>query len=133
MIANLHGNHLSSIRFEHLSSYFVIDFILERLTYLVQRLSVSEDKVDGSLDKAFLKVMATVLIIKSVLSSIERDAVESRHVSLDAECNSLPSDGTAEWGRGRILRHGRKNTGSENSGSKLKDHNENYHVSSSLY
>jgi hypothetical protein len=77
--------------------------------------------------------MATVLIIKSVLSSIERDAVESRHVSLDAECNSLPSNGTAKWGRGRILRHRRKNTGGSENSSKLKDHNEEYHVSSSLY
>lgn len=54
--------------------------------------------------------MAAVLIVKGILGSIERDTVEGRHISLDAECNSLPSDGTTGWGRGGVLRHSNKNT-----------------------
>lgn len=57
--------------------------------------------------------MAAVLIIKGVLGSVERDAIEGSLVSFNAECNSLPSDGTAGWGRGRVLHHSNTNMESE--------------------
>lgn len=73
--------------------------------YLVQRLAITKDKVDGALDVAVFEVVTPSFIIQGVLCPIERAVVERCHVSLDQKRHCLPSYCSPNWCWCRILQH----------------------------
>lgn len=71
--------------------------------YLVEGSSVSEDEIDGALDVAIFEVMATTVVVESVLSAEESAAPKCRLVSADSNRHRLCSDVARPWNWRHIL------------------------------
>lgn len=59
------------------------------VTYLVERQAVAEDEVNGTLYEALFEVMATDMVIQSILATYKPAAVESSCVSCNSKCHCL--------------------------------------------
>lgn len=58
-------------------------------THLVETAPIAKDEVNGTVDVAILKVMATPVIIQSILEPIEGSVVEGCPVTRDSQCHCL--------------------------------------------
>ena len=77
-------------------------------TYPVQRATVSENVVDGSLNVAVLEVMTASVVIESVLVSVKGAVVKCCSVRSDAQCHGLPQYRARWWGGCGILQANKK-------------------------
>ena len=59
------------------------------LGYLVERQAIAEDEIDGALDVAILEVVATLMVVESILAAHEAAVVERRGVACDSERHCL--------------------------------------------
>jgi hypothetical protein len=66
-------------------------------TYPVQRATVSENVVDGSLNVAVLEVMTASVVVESVLVSVKRAVVKCCSVCGDTQCHGLPQYRAGWW------------------------------------
>lgn len=73
------------------------------MIYLVQRSSISKNKVYRAFDIAVLEVVSAVVIIQSILESEELTIVKGSHVCADAKCHSLFTNRAGRWCRRRVL------------------------------
>ena len=77
-------------------------------TYPIQRATVSENVVDGSLNVAVLEVMTASVVIECVLISVKRAVVKCCSVRSNAQCHGLPQYRAWWWGGCGILQANRK-------------------------
>lgn len=71
--------------------------------YLIVRLAISKDEINGALDVAVLEVMPSFLVVQGVLGSVESHAVELGLVSVNSECHCLLSHCSTGRRRGGVL------------------------------
>lgn len=73
--------------------------------YFVDGATIAEDEVDVTLDEAVFEVMATSVVIQSVLVAKECALIERCDVGRHSQCYSLASYSSRWWPWCRILHH----------------------------
>lgn len=77
--------------------------LLESKTYLIQWPAIAKNEINGTLNVTIFEVMATSIIMKSVLSSIESATPERWFISWYSNCNCLCSYISWIWNWRQIL------------------------------
>ena len=78
-------NFLSILSLDKLA----VEFQWVKFGYLVERQAIAEDEVDGALDVAIFEVVATLMVVQSILTAHEAAAVECRGVACDSQRHCL--------------------------------------------